>query len=690
MKKLHLLLLTLLLLTISCGEQERVAHQNTHADSLIDQAYRTQNYDSLLALTERLEAAGSISMPKANYWLGYACYRLRQARRAEFYWKKVVDANVHTDIDYYARSASHLTSLLLLKSDYEGTLNVAMPAVKKLEETGCDTLGDYASLFTSIGCCQLYLGRTNEAEASNQRAYEYYQRLTERNPTIDNLKSALISMINITTTCLNSHHFDEAMGWTERFELLLNRCEKQPDISAAFVDKQRARLYFYRATALQGLDKPREAAESYKSALATQYAQTDDGRIEACEYLLMAKRWAEAADNFRNLDHQFKKYDMQLSLDNIQKYMLPKYRANMGAGRRDSVIATGLWICDALDSAVVWQRQDDAAELATVYETQQKEARITQQQVELSKQRWVSTLIALALITSFFVVYIYVKRKAAKRLETAHTKLQTAYDQLEKTTAAKERYESELRIAREIQDSIVPSVFPEHKDFDLYASMTPAKAVGGDLYDFSLDGKHLYFCLGDVSGKGIPASLFMAQAARLFRALAKQHRMPADIATRLNDELIEGNERGMFVTMFLGMVDIETGHLYFCNAGHNPPIISCPSGELTADGSIIYKPRFMEMETNAAIGLWPDLQFVGEEIDDIKGELLFVYTDGLNEAENLMQEQLGEDRLLDMLRNTHYETCQQAIETFLAVVEGHRNGAEPNDDLTMLCLYVRP
>jgi len=119
--------------------------------------------------------------------------------------------------------------------------------------------------------------------------------------------------------------------------------------------------------------------------------------------------------------------------------------------------------------------------------------------------------------------------------------------------------------------------------------MMPAKEVGGDLYDYLLDDKHIYICLGDVSGKGVPASLFMAQAARLFRAMAKQQMMPADIATRLNDELCEGNENGMFVTMFLALINLETGSMDFCNAGHNPPVLG---------------DKFMEIETNAPIGAY--------------------------------------------------------------------------------------
>ena len=283
---------------------------------------------------------------------------------------------------------------------------------------------------------------------------------------------------------------------------------------------------------------------------------------------------------------------------------------------------------------------------------------------------WTAISVGLLAIV-FLSIYLYRRSRHMKALATA-------YEQLEQTTAAKERIESELRIARDIQMSMVPSVFPEHKGLDIYASMTPAKEVGGDLYDDLLEDDTLYFCVGDVSGKGVPASLFMAQTTRLFRSLAKEHLMPAVIATRLNDELTEKNDNGMFVTMFIGQIDLTTGHLYYCNAGHNPPVI----GDKEQHGS------FLQMETNAPIGLWPGLEFIGEEIESIKGCPLLIYTDGLNEAEDTLQEQFGDDHLLDILHNIEFKNARQVVEMLKEEVIRHRNGAEANDDLTIMCIRI--
>ena len=252
-------------------------------------------------------------------------------------------------------------------------------------------------------------------------------------------------------------------------------------------------------------------------------------------------------------------------------------------------------------------------------------------------------------------------------------------EELKETTAQKASIESELNVASNIQMSMLPSVFPDREGLDMYASMTPAKEVGGDLYGYLLKDEKLYFCVGDVSGKGVPASLFMAQVTRLFRTLANQMIQPADICTQMNEALSgEENQTCMFVTLFIGLVDLKTGHLSFCNAGHNPPVIG--GGE--------HHGEFLQMLPNFPIGVMPGLEFEGEEIDSIKGRPLFIYTDGLNEAENREHGQFGDDHLIDILRNTHFDTARQVVETLAAKVEEHRDGAEPNDDLTMMCLRI--
>ena len=330
-----------------------------------------------------------------------------------------------------------------------------------------------------------------------------------------------------------------------------------------------------------------------------------------------------------------------------------------------------------LDSAIINNKHLDASELHSIHV---RDMEIVEAEAKSARQRQIYTAVLVLVLIVAFSIYVAFRRRADQKLRKAHEALQEAYDQLEETTTIKERMESELRIARDIQMSMVPGTFPIYPGLDMSASMTPAREVGGDLYGYLLKGQELYFVVGDVSGKGVPASLFMAQATRLFQTLANQGMTPAEICTRINDALSGADNEGcMFVTLFLGLLNLQTGHLSFCNAGHNPPVLG--------DGN--HGGDFIKMLPNAPIGVLPGLEFKGEEIESILDRPLFIYTDGLNEAENSAKEQYGDDRLLGFLRSSNFESARQVIETISEDVEKHRDGAEPNDDLTMMCIYIK-
>ena len=256
-------------------------------------------------------------------------------------------------------------------------------------------------------------------------------------------------------------------------------------------------------------------------------------------------------------------------------------------------------------------------------------------------------------------------------------------DELKQTTAQKASIEHELKVASDIQMAMVPRkfpAFPERDDIDLFAAMVPAKEVGGDLYDYFILDEQLYFCIGDVSGKGIPASLLMAVTRNLFRIIAQQGHTPESIAMQINSVLSRDNEQGMFVTMFIGQIDLKDGVLRYCNCGHNPPVI------VRKDG----KAEFIPVKyTNRPLGVWEEGEFQGETLGCIRGELLLCYTDGLNEAENMKQELLGNDTVIRLMTECARMSAEEVIRKLELEVERHRAGAIPNDDLTLLCLRLR-
>lgn len=684
-RRLIVPMLLIIITMMSCNEVKRREIRSTRADSVLFDIGVQMEYERMRKVTDSFEIAGDISALNANRWRGVSYYHQGQYRMAEIYYKRALESEIKSSQDQlsYNKCARRLSEILLVKGDFEGSLQVAVPAVKKMDETHIGSDIDYAILLNNIGCCQLNLGRDEEAKESFLKARGHYANRWQTDSTGRGFQEAVLGTVYTSQAYINTRRYAESIYWIDRTEMLLGKYRQRSDARREYFDEYQGRIEIMRAIAMEGLHKSKEAGEAYQRYLETRYSKTAVGRILGNDYLMVAKRYQEAADNYRFLDKALSEWGMEPSLDIIQLYMLPKYRANAEAGRRDSAKVEGERILAILDTAITGQKNSAMAELATLYDTQGKEAEIAQKEMKLTHQRLIGTGIALVLSMAFFLIYIFHKRKAALkleaahgRLEDAHAKLKTAYDQLEETTQIKERIQSELRIARDIQMSMVPNMFPDRENIDMYAAMTPAKEIGGDLYGYMLHGDELYFCLGDVSGKGVPASLFMAQANRMFRTLGSEHMKPAAIATRMNNALTENNDQGMFVTMFMGLIDLKTGRMDYCNAGHNPPVIGIP-------------PKFMEIESNAPIGLWPGLEFVGETIDDIRGIPLFIYSDGLNEAENKEQVQFSDERILEILNDKSLDSAKKVVLKLMDEVNKHRNGAEPNDDLTMMCLLIK-
>lgn len=248
-----------------------------------------------------------------------------------------------------------------------------------------------------------------------------------------------------------------------------------------------------------------------------------------------------------------------------------------------------------------------------------------------------------------------------------------SYAQLNKQ---KERMQGELKVASDIQMAMVPKIFPpfpKRDDLDLSASIVPAKEVGGDLYDFFIRDEKLHFCIGDVSGKGVPASLLMAVTRTQYRTLAAQHDSPAQIVSTINDSMDEINENNMFVTFFCGVLDLKTGHMKFCNAGHNAPYILTDA------------IRELPVEPNLPLGVLSGFEFAEQSVDLNYDDALLLYTDGLNEAENIHHEQFGESGIRAVLHTRR--TAQEQIDALKAAVAAFVGEAEPSDDLTMLFLH---
>ena len=636
------------------------------AERLIREAMSVYDSERIQEITDSLEEAGDISAVTANYYRGGAAANKGMLKVAEHRLKQAT-ANSQpeaADLRVYLKAKALLSRILSSEGDYEGALNEALPTLAIMDSLGNKDFGDITQLLIVIGECQQYLHMPSEAAANFSHAYALLQKWMDADTTGNEMPRIILRLDNIATSYIHATEYAKAKNWLDREDSALSIYVTKPRVIEKQADFLRGSIQLDLAAMCQQLGQTEEAAQHYNEHLKTVFSQRNVALINATDYLMLAGRYAEAADNYIQLDQVFQKRDLNVSLDNIGTYLLPKMRANVLAGRKDSAIAVGMMIYECYDSALIRQKHDATAELATVYETQEKERKIAEQQIRLSRGRTSGLVVVIIALVVFFTVMDIYRRKSAKRLA--------------KVNAAKERMEGELSIARDIQMSMVPSTFPKAEGFEMYASMMPAKEVGGDLYSYLQKGDVLYFCVGDVSGKGVPASLFMAQATRLFHTLASQDMKPVEIANHMNAELTEDNEQGMFVTMFIGLLNLKLNLFEYCNAGHNPPVLGNADGQLS----------FLKMKPNAPIGLWPGLEYVGESIEFFKDRMLFLYTDGLNEAEDTELNQFGNERLLNILHQTHLCTAKQVVEALAQEVDRHRNGAEPNDDLTMMCIML--
>ena len=275
---------------------------------------------------------------------------------------------------------------------------------------------------------------------------------------------------------------------------------------------------------------------------------------------------------------------------------------------------------------------------------------------------------------------VHTQDEMKKLRDSFDTMQQSLTRQMEETRKANEekgRINSELQIAKTIQLSMLPKTFPpypDRTDIDIYGQLKAAKEIGGDLYDFFLRDEKLFFCIGDVSGKGVPASLVMAVTRTLFRNIAAHTAEPGRIIYALNNSLSEGNDSMMFVTMFIGVLDLPTGRLRYSNAGHDAPLLIGDQGV-----------GFLPCDPNLPIGVQSEWKFSQQEVMIDPQTSIFLYTDGLTEAENVAHDQFQDIRVVDVARQAERKPVA-LIRAMTDAVADFVGGAEQNDDLTMLCI----
>ncbi len=362
--------------------------------------------------------------------------------------------------------------------------------------------------------------------------------------------------------------------------------------------------------------------------------------------------------------------DLAEKLTNKAERLMFKIAAYDGLGRNQEAI-------DSFRVYKTWtdkQYNEDMRKLTEMNALELEVARAENETstLQLHNQRviLVAIVCGLLLIAVFLSAYLYRRQLQIRQLKQA-------YDRLEEVTIQKERIESELRIAHDIQMKMVPNVFPTRPDIDIYASMIPAKEMCGDLYDFFVRNDQLYFCIGDVTGKGVPAALFMTVTKNLFRAYASNESTPDYIVSQMNHNLTEDNKSHMFVTLFVGILDLTSGLLRYCNAGHEDPII------------VNRETRLLPINRIFPVGAVAGTPYQTQAIVMEPQTTIFLYTDGVTEAMTADKKMFGREQILDEINRT-IQTGQVApkalIERMTAAVQAFVGDTEQSDDLTMLAI----
>lgn len=436
--RLYTIMVSILVGIVSCQSSKHSDIRASDADSLLFEIGEQKDFDYMRQMTDSLEAGGLISSLNANRWRGVSYYHEGSYRMSELFYRKALECDIESDEDQvsYIKCARRLSELLLVRSDFEGSLRVANAAINKMEESGVGTDLDYAILLNNIGCSQLNLGQDKEANESFHSAHSRYANLLQNDSTGRRLKDVVVGFIYTIQAYVDTQQYAEAINWINSVESLISKLS-QTEVYREYADEYMGRVEIMHAIAMQGLDNPGKATKAYQAFLNTEYSKSAQGRINAVGYLMAAHRYNETAENYGYLDAALMPQGTRPSLDMIQLYLLPKFLADKKAGRSDSAKITAERILDVLDSAIIDQKNSATEELSVLYDTQNKEHEIYRQQAEISKQRIWGVFLVLFLIIVFLIIYVSYHRRQSKILAEKNELLNNANTHIEELSRMK-------------------------------------------------------------------------------------------------------------------------------------------------------------------------------------------------------------------------------------------------------------
>ena len=450
--KNHLIILMLAItVMVSCTspKPQRLAFADADgynaADSIISDIGDTRNFPRLLEVTDSFEQAGIISQVRAIFYktIAYNIMGQRSTALSLYYQLSTLDVkefSCQADIESYVYAYKDYVRLLCDMRRYDRVLREAYHADRELKEAGYDSFITHQDISQMIGECQLYMNQTEEAATSFKTSLQSMNtRLIKNHDPLDLLECQK-TMNAIAKAYIHTKRYNEAIPWIKGQDTLFIAADQHPHRDSVFVDEMKADIYYSKALLAHAQGDTNTAELAFNTYLSTQKAKQLSSIINSNEYLILTHRYSEAAHNYTKLDQFLKENGYKADLEAIGQYIIPKYRANILAGQRDSALHVANLVAEYYDTALVRQKMIDADLISTIYDTEGKERQIAEQHAELSQQRLISVAIMMGIILLFFHIYTMQRRKAYRRLDAKNHELILANERAEESSRMKTKF----------------------------------------------------------------------------------------------------------------------------------------------------------------------------------------------------------------------------------------------------------
>ena len=420
-----------------------------HADSVVFAILDNRDMPLMLAAIDSLERLGELSKSRTIFFRTIAYNLLGKYRTSMKYYYQLGDIDVKSltdqgDFEAYVCSYNNYLRVLCDMKRYDMALREAYTADKKLKSIGFGEFTDHHDVAQIIGECQLYLGQNDSAMHSFDKSLQAINRRLEKFKDPIDYRECQHTMRAIAMAFIDRGRCVEAQPWIERQVTLRDEARQRPNRDTVYVDEMEADINYCKALLMYNMGDRDHAESAYQAYLSTHTAQSLVNMVNSTEYLMLTRRYEEAAHNYSQLDQFFDESGYEADLENIGRYLFPKYRAHLLAGHRDSALTVATKIAEAYDSALIRQKANDAALVTTIYDTKGKERQIVEKEAELSQQRLGYSAIVLMILVGVFLEYTIHRRKAYNKLNAINRELTQANQRTEEVSQMKSKFIKEI------------------------------------------------------------------------------------------------------------------------------------------------------------------------------------------------------------------------------------------------------